>query len=488
MGREMTLREWMGIDVGTSGIKVVIIDERAKILKSAYRAYDVLLTEDGGAEQSPELWWNSLLDCLYELDCSNVSAIGLSGQMHGLVAIDADGKLVHNAILWNDRRSVPQANEADHWLSHHANGVLNRMSSGFLFSSLLWMKENHPDSFKKIRHVMLPKDYLIFRLTGVICTDSGDASGTGAYNILEKTWEERLLKAFGIPIELFPPIKKAIDVAGETRQKFGTLKAGVPVSCGSGDHAMQLIGNGVFDCGAMNCNLGTAGQLSITIDSPCTDLSANLFCHAVDKKYNLVGATLNGGIVLKWLAKILQKSTYKELDNIAESIPAGSCGVILLPYINGERVPYHNPNLKASFHGLSYNHTQAHLVRAAMEGVIFNIRDINEMFKTITGLLPDKIIASGGGARSRVWLQMQSDILHKEIYVSTITEQAAVGAASIAGIASRQIEQYEIFNVLSSNVYVAAKPDYHAMLKYDDYYKRYCDARKACSILYGTIS
>ena len=466
------MKTFLGIDLGTSSLKTVLINEKLELLDQASRNTDAILSLEGlGSEQSPESWWQCLLECLSRMDCSQVAAVGFSGQMHGLVALDEWGKPVCNAILWNDRRSQPQGER----IAALQSSRCNRAVSGFLLSSLLWMKEEQPDLFGRIRTVLLPKDYLRFRLTGELATDRGDASGTGAYDLAAECWDLSLLKRLGLDPGIFPPVADSFDAPWRTLATGTTLPAGVPVTCGSGDHGMQLVGNGVLtSSGRMNCNIGTASQLSITADGFNGDVGKlNVFCHPVRGRYDLVGASLNGGCVLSWAQKALfPRLSYQQLDQLAASAPVGSEGLLVLPYLNGERIPVCSTRLKMSFQGMKPHHGLEHLARGIMEGLVYNLRMIEQLLEP-EGSIASQLVASGGGARSGVLLELLADILQKEVYVSTLTEQAAVGAAVVAacGVGVLPLEQAQA--LLTARLQLRAVPDPARSRAYEGYYQAF---------------
>lgn len=472
------MKKMLGIDIGTSGTKVAVINRHADILSKGIRSYDIDLKENGGAEQDPDVWWKAVADCIKECDISGISAIGLSGQMHGLVALDNNGKVIRPAIIWADKRTVLQVQRINEYLkAQDSNNIINRATTGFLLPSLLWLKEKEPEEYKRIYKVMLPKDYIRYKFTGNIYTDPGDASGTGAFDIVHLTWDEGLIKALGLEIEMFPKIIASDEIAGEVSKnasKETGLPCGIPVVCGSGDHTMQLVGNAIVKNGIMNSNIGTASQLSLTAGQTVNDtlMRTNIFCHAVGGLYNIVGAGLNGGIVLKWLKNMFfQQLNYGELDRKAIGIPAGSDGLVFLPYLSGERTPHHNPYLKGIMHGLTLGHTDGHIIRSAMEGVIFCLRDSLEIFKSL-GIQSSFLIASGGGARSKVWLQMQADIFESDIYICNLEEQATVGAALIAGLGTGIYSSAdEIYETLKDRILPAAHPYERTVAIYNDSYE-----------------
>lgn len=465
----------MGIDLGTSGLKVVVISDQLEPLQSSYGAYDIVADGELGAVQSPEVWWQTLLQCLEPINCHDICGVGLSGQMHGLVMIDANGALLSNAFIWSDRRSANQAKRINELLCEMNNPVGNRVASGFLLSSLLWVKENQPALYRQIHKVMLPKDYLRFRLCGQVATDPSDASGTGAYDILQDSWCTPLLERLDINPAIFPPIIPSVGNGQQIDAMLCPRLSGAWLA-GGGDHAVQLLGNGIFQTGVMNCNIGTASQLSVTLPKPDNDsmYRTNLFCHVLPELYNMVGATLNGGVVLKWVRnQICPELSYAQMDQLAEDVPCGADGLILLPYLNGERAPHANPALRGILHGLTLNHTRGHIIRAAMEGILLSLREVQDIF--VQASIPSmKIIASGNAASSATMLQMQANIFGNDIYICQVGEQAAVGAALLGGLASGVYEDAtQIQQLLSGRLQCVATPNAASVRQYTETFQRF---------------
>ncbi|SEN99743.1 xylulokinase [Paenibacillus sp. OV219] len=437
----------MGIDIGTSSVKSMVMDDQGNMLGLAQMNYDISIPNHGYAEQDPDEWWDLVCQTSTaairqaQLRPDDIAGIGFSGQMHGLVALDAEGKPVRPAIIWCDQRSIPQKEKLSELFTPEELGQLiqNHIATGFQLASLLWVKENEPEVYSQIRSVILPKDYVRYRLTGVIGVDTTDASSTSAYNVVEREWSTELLSRVQIDPTLFPETSEPWQICGTitaTAAAESGLCPGTPVVYGGADQAMQAVGNGIVEPGVISCTIGTGGQLFTTVNRMVFDeaLRTHTYVHAVPNKWYLLGASMSAGLSLKWLSsQILNVQDYGALDELAAAIPAGSDNLLFLPYLAGDRTPHMDPHAKGAFFGLTLNHGRSHLVRAVLEGVSFSLKDSYDIFRTL-GVQSDRLILSGGGAKSVLWKQMIADIFDKKVYTSTMHEQACVGAAIMAGI------------------------------------------------------
>ena len=439
----------LGIDVGTSGTRGVLMDREGKIYARAGREYSIDIPQPGWAEQNPKMWWEATIRVIREVineskvNPQQIRGIGLSGQMHGTVFLDKNLLPFRPAIIWADQRSSSQCEFIYQKIGKERLAEItgNPIATGFMCSTLLWMKENQPEEFNTIYKIILPKDYIRYRLTGNLGVEVTDASSTLLLDIKRRCWSEELLDILGIPFKILPEsIHESQEVAGylhaEAARDSGLIE-GIPVVYGGGDQSMQAIGNGVIRPGILSSTIGTGGQLFITLDKFTFDprLRIHTFCHAMPDTYHLLGAILSAGLSLKWLKEnILHTAdSYSMFDKEADKIKAGSEGVIFLPYLLGERSPYMNPKAKGVFFGLNLKHHRAHLIRSVMEGVVFAFRDCLQVFEEL-GIKIEQVIASGGGAKSKVWKQIQADIFNKEVFTTQSVEQAAMGAAILAGV------------------------------------------------------
>lgn len=477
----------MGIDIGTSSVKSMIMDTSGKVLGFAQMEYDINIPVSGYAEQNPDEWWELVKKTSAEaimragIDGGSLAGIGFSGQMHGLVALDNKGQVLRPSIIWCDQRSISQKTLLESKLTTEqlGNMIQNSVSTGFLILSLMWLKENEPDIYRQIDRVMLPKDYVRYRLTGEIGTDTTDASGTSAYDTASLHWSEQLITAVGIDQKKFPPVGNPWGIAGYVTLQAESetcFKSGTPVVYGGADQAMQAIGNGIIEPGDISCTIGTGGQVLTTIDQPLYDrkLRTHTYAHAVPDRWYLMGATMSAGLSLKWLAsQVLNNHDYKALDLRAKEISAGSNGLLFLPYLTGDRTPHMDPHASGMFIGLKLDHTDAHLIRAVLEGVCYSLRDGVEIIRSL-GVDLKRIIISGGGAKSALWSQILADILNRDVYINTTEEQACVGAAIMAGVGVKLYDTVEqgckMVVKLHENP-IRPNPDNHAI--YDRQYAVY---------------
>ncbi len=436
----------MGIDLGTSSLKVLIVDENGTVLSQAARSYQFESPKNGYAQQDPEEWWQACCESSQEaiaklgIPAEEIKSVGFSGQMHGLVMLDAEKKSVRPAILHCDMRSVEQVGEIKEILGKELilEEILNPYCPGVQIVSLLWMREHEPENFAKIRYHMFPKDYLKFRITGEVSTDCSDAAGGLAYDVKNGVWSDRVLECLGMPKEAFPAIYETSDVVGtvtEEAAKAMGLKKGTLVTAGGGDQVMQAIGNGAILPGQATSNIGTAGQVSVQSDKALVNpaLNTNTFTAYAKNRWYVMGAIYDAGASMKWLNSLFGKPDYEWLNAQVAKIRPGSNGLIYLPYLTGNRTPHVNPDLCGGFVGLTLNTKREHLTRAVMEGVVYSLRECMDVVCGL-GIDVNEITASGGGARSAPWLQIQADLYGVPVRTTMTEEQAGLGAAITAGV------------------------------------------------------
>lgn len=477
----------MGIDLGTSSVKAVIMDLEGNIIGLGQEGYDVQTPYPGYAEQDIELLWEATSRTIKQsilngnINPSDIKSIGLSGQMHGLVLLDKQMKPVRPAVIWADQRTKQQIDDIYNIIGvdEFRKTTLNSLSTGFFLCSLMWVRDNEPENYKKAYKAILPKDYIRYKLSGKLATDVTDASATLAFNTAERCWAFEIIEKIGIDTNLFSEYGEAYQVAGEIYQECAEetgLHCKTPVVYGGGDSLMHSVGNGIIRPGLISVNIGTAGQLSSAANSPVFDkqFRTNTFCHAKEDLWIIFGGHLNGGVVLKWLRdNYFPHLSYKDFDSIAEEISAGSEGTLFLPYLSGERTPYQDPSAKGIFFGMALRHTYKHMIRAVMEGVILAMRLSLEIFKELN--LPIELVtASGGGARSGIWLQMQADIFHKPIYTVAGKEEACTGAAIVAGVGVHLYQSIEqACSVVVKYNQKVTLPDQEHVKIYDEAFERY---------------
>jgi xylulokinase len=405
----------VGIDVGTTGVKGVAIDANGRVLATASAEYPLSRPQPGWSEQEPEDWWRAAQDCLRRLP---EGPIGFSGQMHGLVVLDGDGKVLRPAILWNDQRTVREAAEIEErvGLARLIELTGNRALTGFTAPKLLWLRRNEPDVYARIRHVLLPKDYVRYRLTGERAIDAADASGTLLFDVRRRAWSEEVCAALEIPPEWLPPAHESTEVAG------------------AGDQAAAALGVGVAHAGPASVVLGTSGVVFAALPAYAHDELARLhvFCHAVPNTWHAMGVMLSAAGSASWLRSVLGGEP-AELDAEAAAWEPGAEGLLFAPYLAGERTPHPDPDARGAFVGLTARHDRGALWRAMLEGVAFGLRDSLELLREL-GADPQVGRASGGGARSELWLRIVASALRLPLELTESEEGSAFGAALLAGV------------------------------------------------------
>lgn len=443
----------LGIDIGTSGCKALLIEPSGAVLASCTEPYGFAQPRPGWTEQDPALWIEGtrravagVRDAAPDVE---IAAIGLSGQMHGLTAIDADHKVLRPAILWNDQRNGAEALEA----TERAGGLEallsitnNRMLIGYTGGKILWMRNHEPDLFGRLKVVLNPKDYLRLVLTGEIATEMSDASGTGLFDVRRRAWATGLAAQLGIDPDILPPTHESQVVSGRVGRSgaalFG-LPEGVPVAGGGGDSVIQTIGSGVIAPGELQTTIGTAGIVASALDraEPNPDGRLQVFCNVGPSKWHCMGVSLNAGGSMEWFRSVMAgmapASASLDFDAIVEragTSPVGAKGLLFLPYLNGERCPHPDPEARGAFVGLTGRHGAGDLARAVMEGVAHSFYDIYALMER-TGIGREVVKASGGGARSALWRQMQADLFDCDVVTTEgAAEGAAFGAALVAGV------------------------------------------------------
>ncbi|MFP3041125.1 xylulokinase [Treponema primitia] len=479
----------MGIDLGTSSLKVIIIDTKGVIQAESSKAYQFDSPVNGYAEQKTEVWWSACCECIRDAlsrlnaPASEIRGISFSGQMHGAVLLDKDRNVIRPAILHCDARSGVEVQKINRIFTekHLRDSQLNPVYTGFLLTSLVWVRDNEPELYGRVRYAFLPKDFLKMMLCGELSTDYSDASGTLAYDIQHNCWSKEVLNALDIPPEFFPECSASDHVAGRVSKKAAEatgLWEGTVVVNGGADQVMQAVGNGAIRPGQATVNIGTSGQVCFQSDRPIRNpgLSTNTFCAYRSGAWITMGATMSAGLAFKWFRNILPPGDYRALDGEIEKLHPGSGGLLFLPYLNGERTPHVNPNISGMFMGLNLNTSGTHMARAVMEGVTYALMQCIEVCGDL-GLQAGELIASGGGARSPVWLQMQADIYNIPLKTTVSEEQACIGAAAMAGLGSGVFSSIEeacaAFVRYKDRIYTP-NPENHGI--YQQYYRLFKDA------------
>jgi xylulokinase len=411
----------VGLDVGTTGAKAIAITPEGELLATAEADYPLSTPRPGWAEQDPEDWWRASQSALARLG-HEPAAIGLSGQMHGLVALDGADRVLRPAILWNDQRTAQECAEIERRIGLERLIQLtgNRALTGFTAPKLLWVRRHEPELYARIEHVLLPKDYVRLRLTGERATDAADASGTLLFDVPRRRWSEEVLEALEIPSAWLPAAYESPDV---------------PTAPGAGDQAAAALGVGVDRPGPLSIVLGTSGVVFAALPGFAADeqARAHAFCHAVPGGWHAMGVMLSAAGSLRWLRDVVG-GTYDELTAEAERWPPGAEGLTFLPYLQGERTPHADPDARGAFVGLTLRHDRGAHVRAVLEGVAYGLRDSLELLRGL-GVEAHVGRASGGGARSDLWLRIAASVLDLPLERPVVEEGSAYGAALLAGVA-----------------------------------------------------
>jgi xylulokinase len=422
----------VGIDVGTTGTKAVVISPDGDVLARAERSYSLATPKPGWAEQDPEDWWRAAEACLADVSAGrDVAGIGLSGQMHGLVALDASDRVIRPAILWNDGRTGAECAEIEDRIGLDRLIALtgNRALAGFTAPKLLWLRRHEPDAWARIAHILLPKDYVRFRLVGERGIDVADASGTLLLDVAARAWSDEVLAALELDGGWLPPLYESPQPAGEAD--------GVPVAAGAGDCAAAALGVGVDRPGPVSIVLGTSGVVFAALPAYAHDPEARVhaFCHAVPNGWHAMGVMLSAAGSLQWFRDaIVPAAEFDALSVEAAAWPPGTDGLLFAPYLSGERTPHADPGARAAFVGLELRHDRGALVRAVLEGVAYGLRDSLELIRAL-GVEVTSARVSGGGARSRLWLEIVASVLDLPLELTVAEEGSAYGAALLGGAA-----------------------------------------------------
>ena len=448
----------IGLDVGTSGAKCIMIDENGKVIASSTQEYPLFTPRPGWAEQNPEDWWQGVVKGLQvilnkaNVDSSDILGLSYSGQMHGLVALDENNEVIRPAILWCDQRTQKQCD----WITEKAGGLEkllsytnNRMLTGYTGGKILWLRDEEPDNFARMKVFVCPKDYIRYKMTGEVMIDVSDASGTGFFDTKNRVWSDALIEIAGLDKSIFPKAVESTTLAGRVTREVAQLTGlpeGLPCYAGGGDAVIQAVGSGLVKPGILGVVIGTSGNVTMGLDhyedNPHGDLQ--MFCGNEPGLYTDFGCTLSAGGSYRWYRDTLcegaktqaqqsGENVYDIMGKDAESSVPGANGVIFTPYLSGERCPYPDPNARGSFYGMSLTTTRGDLTRAVMEGVTYSLCQLVDIFGKMT--TNEKVYTSGGGAFSPLWRQMQADIFNLPVFtMSAASEGGAYGAVLVAGV------------------------------------------------------
>ncbi|HET9100025.1 MAG TPA: xylulokinase [Acidobacteriaceae bacterium] len=483
---------FLGIDVGTGGSRAVLINEAGKVVASHATEHVPFQSKfPGWAEQDPEDWWRasqqSIRAVLAAAACApaEIAAVGLTGQMHGAVLLDADGQVLRPSLIWCDTRSGPECD----WLhttlgrEHVIELTCNPALPNFTLTKILWVREHEPEIFARIAHILCPKDYVRFRLSGVYAMDVQEASGTLLLDVTHRGWSQPMAEASGVPMEWLPQLFESAEVCAKISKSAAAatgLVAGTPIVAGAGDQGAGAVGMGILKPGSVSATIGTSGVVFAATDAPIRDPLGRLhtFCHAVPGRWHVMGVTQAAGLSLRWFRDVIsagaqnQPASYEQLMTLAAEAPAGSDGVFWAPYLFGERTPHLDPDVRAAFVGLTASHRQPHLVRAVLEGVAYSLRDTFTLFAEL-GIPILNVRLGGGGARSPLWRQIQADVYGRAVEFLAAEEGAAYGTALLAGVGVGAWSNVD--TACESSIQIAGQigPEPAARFEYDQSYQTY---------------
>ena len=439
---------FLGIDTSTTSSKALLIDEQGQVAAVASSPHTLQTPRPLWSEQDPSQWWEAVSGSIRSvleqagIDGDSVAAVGLTGQMHGLVLLDEAGTVLRPAILWNDQRTQSQCDEIHARIGREKFIQItgNVALTGFTAPKILWVKENEPEVFARGRHVLLPKDYIRYKLTGEYAMDKADGAGTVLFDLKSRDWSDEVLSALDIPRAWMPPTFEGPEFTGQVTEEAASLtglKAGTPVAAGGGDQAAQAVGVGAVEPGIVGLTVGTSGVVFAATPSALVEPEGRLhaFCHAVPGMWHFMGVMLSAAGSLQWYRDTLAPEvSFDDLLKEAESVPAGSEGLQFLPYLSGERTPHPDPLARGAFIGLTLRHGRGHMTRAVLEGVAFGLKDSFTLIQNAGLGAITQVRASGGGTKGALWRQILASALEAELVTVNTTEGAAYGAALLAGV------------------------------------------------------
>jgi len=444
----MSKAYFLGLDISTTGSKALLVDENGVVVATASSPHTLQNPRPLWSEQNPSEWWRaasiSIRSVLEKASIGGelVAAVGLTGQMHGLVLLDAKGNVLRPAILWNDQRTQSQCDEIHQRIGRERFIQItgNVALTGFTAPKILWVKENEPDVYAKAKHILLPKDYVRYKLTGEYAMDKADGAGTVLFDLKSRGWSREVLDALDINASWMPPTFEGPEFTGRVNEEAASLtglKVGTPVAAGGGDQAAGAVGVGAVEMGVVALTVGTSGVVFAPTSSALIEPQGRLhaFCHAVPGLWHFMGVMLSAAGSLQWYRDTLASNMdFDDLLKEVESIPAGSEGLQFLPYLSGERTPYPDPLARGAFVGLTLRHSRAHMTRAVLEGVSFGLKDSFTLIQKAGLGKITQVRASGGGTKSALWRQILASTLEAELVTVNTTEGAAYGAALLAGV------------------------------------------------------
>ena len=493
---------WLGLDVGTGGSRALLIDEKARVYASCVSPHvEMQMQKPSWAEQDPGDWWSAsqlaIRGVLKEAGISgeSIAGVGLTGQMHGLVLLDSDRKVIRPALIWCDQRSQQQVDEINEKLGPEnvLRATANPVLTGFTLPKLLWVRDNEPELYGRIAHILLPKDFLRFQLTGDLATDVSDASGTGLLDVLHRKWSDEMIDGLDLPHSWLPKVFESSEITGAISQAAASttgLRAGTPVIAGAGDQAASAVGNGIVEPGKVSCTVGSSGVVFAYLAQPAYDPAGRVhtFCHAIPDAWHVMGVTQGAGLSLQWYRnRFANHSDYDELTADASMAPPGAHGLFFLPYLMGERTPHLDANARGAWIGLTAKHQSSDLIRSILEGVCFSLNDALQIIAGL-GAQPAVTRLSGGGARSPLWHQLFADVFNTRVTTLETHEGSAFGAALLAAVATDQFPNATEAAQIAVREKSAKEPNPKSVDFYRKRYEVYRSLYPALKSIFGTIA
>ncbi|SHH96016.1 xylulokinase [Clostridium grantii] len=485
---------FLGVDLGTSSVKIVIMDKQGNIVDSISKEYPVYFPKNGWAEQEPTDWWNATLNGIKELvaksevDGESIKGIGFSGQMHGLVMLDEEGNSLRPALLWCDQRTQEECDYLNNEIGREkiSKYTGNMALTGFTAPKVLWVKKHERELFDKAAHMLLPKDYISYKLTGEFATDVSDASGTLMFDVENRTWSKEMIEILGIDEKVLPKIYESWEVTGKLTKEvadYTGLSVDTVVVGGAGDQAAGAVGTGTVDTGIVSVALGTSGVVFASSDNYSVDDNNRLhsFCHA-NGKFHQMGVMLSAAASLKWWVDNVNKDVdfegyddlFLKLIDEADKAEIGGKGLLFLPYLMGERTPHSDPDARGTFIGMGMTHERGHMTRAILEGVCYGLRDSLEILRDLNVPI-EAVRVSGGGAKSKLWKQILADVFNVKVQTINSKEGPAYGGAILAAVGCGLYNSVDEACEALIKVTETVEPIQENVEKYNEYYNVYKD-------------
>ncbi len=486
---------YIGVDLGTSAVKLLLMDGEGKIKKIVSKEYPIYFPNPGWSEQKPEDWFEQTMagikELIAEADKSQIAGISFGGQMHGLVILDENDHVIRPALLWNDGRTFEECDYLNNVIGKDklSEYTANISFTGFTAPKILWVKNKEPENFAKIAKIMLPKDYIAYKLTGVHCTDVSDASGMLLLDVKNRCWSKEMCEICGISMDMLPKLFESYESVGTITEEIAGelgIPATVKVAAGAGDNAAAAVGTGTVGEGMCNISLGTSGTIFISSKKFGVDKfnALHAFAHA-DGNYHLMGCMLSAASCNKWwMEDIIGTSEYaKEQKDITK---LGENHVYFLPYLMGERSPHNNPNARGTFIGMTMDTSRADMTQAVLEGVAFALRDSLEVARSL-GIKLERTKICGGGAKSPLWKKMIANILNLKVDVIESEEGPALGGAMLAAVACGEYENVEAAAAKIVKIVDTVEPEPELVAKYEERYQQFKEIYPACKPLFEII-